>query len=852
MKRVLKYLMLMFVILLSSITPINNVVLAEEKGELEFNSPQDPMFNGGKYGDYKDKDVYYTLDIVTPTEIEEKGFLDKMWDTLSLKFIGDSFSNGFHYAVFYGSLFFFHFNLFMTNVMLSVLNFAYDSNMINSLIGEVENVVTSMSGISESGFGSSGLFGGFLGIVSVLIGIYTLYQFIIKKATISAFSGFLKSIVALTVALLFFGNYSTIIKGVNDVSVEASGMILSGKAGTVVDKNSGNINNKTIKEDMNDNLFNTFVHKPYLMLQYGTTEESDIGSKRVSELLTKKTGSESRQEVALKEVTEKGNETLTYSRIMDRLNFTGVLMVANAINSLPVYLLSLSLVIFQFWFLIIAMVAPFALLWAALPNQFGVLKRYFFELSIPLVLKMAVSFLALLIFGMSEVIYSLSSLAGGAEGYLISSLIQAILLFTLFLLRKRIFSIFSVGSDLISNVRSEMSGTFVSPFKKLVGGAATVGGAVVGGAMAGPQGAVVGANMGSSVGNLATGDSGASEMARTAAMSMYTAQKLNKTKGANLELSDTNGNNMNASSQDVINRPSEDENIVNLNKNNSEESEHPNSDESNTNENWNSLLEAVQDQEKDNDNQVDNDFMNHGQEYSLEGNNEVIASSIEDAQQMNGSEDSPVHGQEYSLEGNNEVIASSIEDAQQMNRSEDSLASAQGYNLEGNNEVLAASMDSAQSNINNDDIPKGNQNHTLESQMPSNSNSLNNEVTKDQANNETSSNQHLNEVNTSNKPSTNDINNNIDNNNIRGQSNQQNFKLDNGYSQNNNPTLQETNQMASNNSNTTSEGKENNTIEHRSEVNPRSFNNINNNNNINNDINTHRDYTLESTNNQIN
>lgn len=496
-----------------------------EKQEIEL-GPEDPMY-GSSYGAYKGDKVQYTLDIANPAELEEKGFFSNAWDFVSLQVVDDKISETLHYSIFFVVDMSFKLNVFMTNVMLAILNFAYNTNIISALIDNIEETIKNFTGISGTKFGNSGLFGGFLGLVSLLTALFTLYQFIVKKASISAFSSILQSVFALTLALLFFSNYADVLKGAHSVSTDLSAALLSGSIDIDVNDTSGIIENTTVREKMNDNIFTMFVHKPYLMLQYGTTIEENIGSNRVEELLTTKK-SEERTNIVIKEVMENGNETLTYAGVMNRLVFVGVMTITNAVSSIPIFLLALFLVIFQFWFLVIALIAPFVFLWSAMPNQFGVLKRYFFEMSIPLLLKMGLSVIALVIFGITDVLYNIDTLGGGTQGYIITTLLQSLILFTLFLLRKRIFNVFSLGSKELSIMREQMNSTFIDPAKKGMSNTLTTGGAIVGAVAAGPQGALLGANIGGSLGNAITGESDLSEMTRGASINMMMMDRMNR------------------------------------------------------------------------------------------------------------------------------------------------------------------------------------------------------------------------------------------------------------------------------------------------------------------------------------
>ena len=431
---------------------------------------EDEMFDAN-YGQYKDEQYYYDLDLVTQKEVDEleneKGFFASLAETFDLSNISEGVMEAIYYVFFMIIEFFFSFNLFMTNLMISILDFAYDTNIVNSLIDAMSGTVIGISGLGDGSIAVGGLFGSFSGFIAIIVALYALYQFVIKRAAIGAFGSLVKSIIVFTLALAFFTNYTIFLKGAHTISNEFSALILSGTTGDVViDDATGAVKSNTVQNQMYDNLFMTFVHKPYLLLQYGKTEgiaEDDI-KKLLS--LNPNTQPDDRKNEAIRQ-TASGNETMHVASIWKRYNYTGIMVIGNAVASIPVYLLSLSLLLFQVWFLIIAMVAPFAFLWAALPGQFGVLKRYLFELSLPLVLKSVVSIGALLIFGLTEVIYSLSAIAGGgSKGLVLAIVLQTILMMAMFLLRKRIGGIFTKGSEQLAAMREQMQASLVDPVKK--------------------------------------------------------------------------------------------------------------------------------------------------------------------------------------------------------------------------------------------------------------------------------------------------------------------------------------------------------------------------------------------------
>lgn len=505
----------------------------------------DPLFRVN-YGDYKDENIFYHLDYIDPTELEEKSFWDKfkIFSNLSDGVVG-FFYNLLHQL--FVALPFFMLKA-MTTAMIWIFNKIYEVNFVNAIVDEITSSIQSIAGVSGGSFGSSGLFGGFLGLITLVLAVYTLYQVAVKRASITAFSGLLKSILALALALVFFSNYSTIIKGLNTLSVEASALIVSGSA---VVTDDGNIVDQTAQEKMNNALWNTFVHQPYLMLQYGTVDQEAIGEERVLNLLQKKPDSEERYNIVKEEILDKGNTMMTREKIFERWGILMITFVANFFNSIPVMILAFALLFLQFWFTAMAMIAPFAFVWSALPNQFGVLARYFLELLTPLVLKLAVSVLALIVFSLTGVltVVAMNTLnTSGLLSFIFLVFVEGILFFTFFLLRKRILNIFSMGSKQLASVRENMSSAFVQPVKKGVQTTAAAVGTVAGAMSGGAAGALVGSSLGGTIGSVISGDKGITDAGRDVALTYSLYETMQKKKSAN---ANTNTNNVDSGANNI-------------------------------------------------------------------------------------------------------------------------------------------------------------------------------------------------------------------------------------------------------------------------------------------------------------
>ncbi|HLS09834.1 MAG TPA: hypothetical protein VK080_12420 [Lentibacillus sp.] len=338
------------------------------------------------------------------------------------------------------------------------------------------------------------------------------------------------------------------------MTTQASSLILAGNSHErdasgglqpIATNTPTNLDEQSLKNGMKDNIWALFVDRPYLYMMYGETNLNNLARSeeeavnRVNNILKQQPNSEERYTAISNELTNYDNDYLLYDNISTRLSFTPMYLMINGIVSIPIYFLALALLIFQFWFMLIAIFAPFALLFGAIPGQFNVVKRYFIELGLPLVLKVVVSFTALVIFAISDLLYEADFIASDNDNpfvaYIAAALIHFVLFMLIFLLRKRIKKVFSAGSQSVQELREGM-GELTNPLKKGIQGAGTVTGAAVGTVATGSAGAIAGANVGSSIGKAATGAGSAGDIAKSGMQAHRSQQmaSLKKTSSASI------------------------------------------------------------------------------------------------------------------------------------------------------------------------------------------------------------------------------------------------------------------------------------------------------------------------------
>lgn len=455
---------------------------------------EDSIFNGYQNKLSDGSKANYYLDVTTTEKAEEddqnaaEEAIDNVSDFFTGKALEEKAANVFYEGKNMMANTIFRYNVFIVTGLINGLDMVFDHNVINELIDKkTESMIQGIAGVDSSGnFRDSGIVGSMIPVITSLAIIYALYLFAGKRAQLSAFQSIGSTIIVMALAIGFFANYGAVLKGANQLSTELSQLILTGpsKITTKQDKTLDEI-----RDEMYGDIWNQFVHRPYLFMQYGTDEEKDIGKKRIEELLKKKQGEKRLEYIEDKEVKDKKNINMTYANVDNRLIFTGFYSSFNTFNGIPFILLMLVLEGTQYWFLATAMLAPFVFAWAALPEQLPVLKRYSLFLLLPLIVKLGATIATYMYFTVSNTIYTLNSTDIG--GYFKSGISMLAILFVLILMWKPIKRIFQ-ASNQYKFIKREIN-EFKNSIQKNVETVTKVTGAVVGAALGGPAGAAAGA-----------------------------------------------------------------------------------------------------------------------------------------------------------------------------------------------------------------------------------------------------------------------------------------------------------------------------------------------------------------------
>ena len=134
--------------------------------------------------------------------------------------------------------------------------------------------MSNITGISGGKFSiGNGLFGNLVKLIAIITGMYALYVFILKRAFFESFSTIFQTVIALTIAILMFANYTTLLTGANKITTELSGFVVSLPSQSA--DSDSNIADPRTK--MKDSIWGMFVDRPYLYMQYGTHDVEALG-----------------------------------------------------------------------------------------------------------------------------------------------------------------------------------------------------------------------------------------------------------------------------------------------------------------------------------------------------------------------------------------------------------------------------------------------------------------------------------------------------------------------------------------------------------------------------------------------
>lgn len=318
---------------------------------------------------------------------------------------------------------------------------SFEFEIIRKFSSQIGSVIQGIAGFGPGGYKGKGLWPYLITFICCIIGIWAAYIGIIKRATSRALGGILTSIITMTIALGFFTNADIVLNGINDGVSEVQNDILSfSLSATSPEKYS---ESEGIAS-MRNQIFNLMVKYPYLLLEFGTTDEDKIESEwsksgsRVDAILKTSFYSKERQDAIKYEVEELQNTNMKPESLTNRFVILILMLIMNAIMGTILLLISGSMIFYQILALVFAIFTPIAFLIGLIPAFSATAKNIAMKLVHAFYMKIALAFLTTVYFTISAMVYNTMD---PKEGYILLFIIQIICTVAVWVKRHEIINV---------------------------------------------------------------------------------------------------------------------------------------------------------------------------------------------------------------------------------------------------------------------------------------------------------------------------------------------------------------------------------------------------------------------------
>ncbi|WP_168188617.1 CD3337/EF1877 family mobilome membrane protein [Thermoflavimicrobium daqui] len=311
------------------------------------------------------------------------------------------------------------------NVMMLVES-SFSLDLVNTFATAIEGSIQQLTGFSNGGIGSSGLWGNFLVFVLMIAGAWIAYNGMVKKNTTKAWGAMISTIFFLMVSLAFFANAGGVMTYLNSISSGISQEIMGVANKISIGKDQSSYDSDVASFVAADKLYDMLVYEPYLMLQYGkTSSDPSLTSERIQKILEHKVGSTERGEAVKEEVEANKNPLMKPESAFQRLGFILLLIITHIILGIVFIVIAGAMILYQILFVILALFAPFALLLSLYPAWSSVAIDWLKKFVGYVLVKIVIGLFLSLVLAISQFLYMMTP---PKNGYLLTILMQAVLI----------------------------------------------------------------------------------------------------------------------------------------------------------------------------------------------------------------------------------------------------------------------------------------------------------------------------------------------------------------------------------------------------------------------------------------
>ncbi|MGM0111318.1 CD3337/EF1877 family mobilome membrane protein [Enterococcus sp. DIV0187] len=336
-------------------------------------------------------------------------FVDSKWDWLPWNW-GDGIGKSVMYGIYSITNLIWLISVYLSNAAGYLVGEAYSLDFISETTEAIGRNIQTLAGINQRGFMSTGFYPGFLLLLIVIMGIYVTYTGLIKRQTSKAFGALFSFITIFTLSSAFIAYSPNYISRINDFSSDISGAALS--IGSKMTMPNSESRGKSSVDAIRDSLFEIQVKQPWMILQYGDSDITNVGKERVESLESTSpfaNKGKDRIEIVKEEINKKENDNMTITKTINRLGVAVFIFIFNIMISVFVFILTGIMIFSQVLFIVFAVFLPISFLLSMIPSFSHLMKTTIMRLFNVIMMRAGITLVLTISFSLSAMIYGLTA-----------------------------------------------------------------------------------------------------------------------------------------------------------------------------------------------------------------------------------------------------------------------------------------------------------------------------------------------------------------------------------------------------------------------------------------------------------
>lgn len=336
-------------------------------------------------------------------------YVDNSWGWLPWNW-KDGIGKSVMYGIYCITNFIWIVGLYLSNATGYVVAQAYKLDIINDMADAIGQNMQIIAGVNEHGFQSSGYYVGFLLILILILGVYVAYVGLLKREVSKAVSALMNFLLIFILSAAFIANAPAYIKKINEFSNDVSTATLD--IGTKIIMPNSSSKGQDSVDLIRDCLFSIQVKQPWLLLQFGNSDESAVGKSRADKLLStspKDNDGEDREKIVKEEIEKNNNSNLTITEVVARLGMVVFLFIFNIGVSMFVFFLAGYMILTQILFIVYAMFLPVCFIFSMVPTYNGNVKKAIEKLFNVIMMRAGITLVVTIAFSISTMFYNMTT-----------------------------------------------------------------------------------------------------------------------------------------------------------------------------------------------------------------------------------------------------------------------------------------------------------------------------------------------------------------------------------------------------------------------------------------------------------